>query len=377
MARRLRIAYVVDTWDGVKTGGVLSARRFVEALRERHEVTVVTTGAPGEGQVILPAFHVPGFRKVMREMGFAFAWPRRRVLEEVFRRSDVVHLQFPFPLGLRAVGLARRAGAPVVAAFHVQPQNLLYNVGLRSDALAEATYRLFLRAFFSRADAVVAPSDFARDELVRRGLRVPVEVISNGIAPGFAPRALARPARHEGKFLLAAVGRLAREKRLEVVVEGVRRARSAARIQLVLTGRGPEEERIRRLSATLPLPAEVAFVSDEEVVRLLCTADLLVHASEVELEGMAVLEALGCGTPALVADAPHSAARQFAPSPAFLFRPNDPDDLARRLDALVEAPGLLAAARARCLEAAPSYAFAESVRRVEALYERVARSVPA
>jgi len=374
MARRLRIAYVLDTWDGVKTGGVLSARRFVEALRERHEVTVVTTGAPGVGQVILPAFHVPGFRKVMREMGFVFALPRRRILEEVFRRSDVVHLQFPFPLGLRAVGLARRAGAPVVAAFHVQPQNLLYNVGLRSEALAEATYRFLLRAFFSRADAVVAPSDFARDELVRRGLRVPVEVVSNGIAPAFAPRAFPRSERHQGKFLVAAVGRLAREKRLEVVVEGVRRARHAGRIQLVLTGRGPEEERIRRLGATLPLPAEVAFVSDEELVRLLCTADLLVHASEVELEGMAVLEALGCGTPALVADAPHSASRQFAPSPGFLFRPNDPDDLARRLDALVEAPDLLRSAGERCLEMAPFYAFAESVRRIEALYERVARS---
>jgi len=373
MVRRLRIAYVVDTWDGVKTGGVLSARRFVEALRERHEVTVVTTGEPGEGRVILPAFHVPGFRRVMREMGFAFALPRRRQLEEVFRRSDVVHLQFPFPLGLRAVGLARRVGAPVVAAFHVQPQNLLYNVGVRSELLAEGIYRLLLRAFFSRADAVVAPSDFARDELLRRGLTVPVEVVSNGIAPGFAPLPLARQARHRGRFLVAAVGRLAREKRLEVVIEGVRRSRHAGRIQLVLTGRGPEEERIRRLSASLPLPAEVAFVSDGELVRLLCTADLLVHASEVELEGMAVLEALGCGTPALIADARHSASPQFAASPELLFRPNDPGDLARRLDALVEAPDLLRAARERCLEMAPFYAFAESVRRLEALYRRVAR----
>ena len=30
---RLRIAYVLDVFDGVKTGGVLSAQRFVEALR--------------------------------------------------------------------------------------------------------------------------------------------------------------------------------------------------------------------------------------------------------------------------------------------------------------------------------------------------------
>jgi 1,2-diacylglycerol 3-alpha-glucosyltransferase len=172
------------------------------------------------------------------------------------------------------------------------------------------------------------------------------------------------------------VGRLAPEKRLDVVIEGVRRSRHAARIQLVITGRGPEQERIRALAATLPLPAEVGYVSDEELHRLYRTADLMVHASVVELEGMAVLEALGCGLPALVADAPLSASPLFAAGPDFLFRPGDADDLARRIDALVEAPGLLAQGRARCLERAPTYAFDASVRHLEEIYLRVAGRAP-
>ena len=165
----------------------------------------------------------------------------------------------------------------------------------------------------------------------------------------------------------------AREKRLDVVIEGVRRSRHADRIQLVVTGRGPEEEAIRRRAATLPLPAEVGFVDDAELLRLLRTADLLVHASEVELEGMAVLEALACGTPALVARAPRSAVRQFALSEDFLFSPGDPDDLARRLDALLDAPERLGAARPAALARADGFRFEDSVRRLEALYLRVAR----
>jgi glycosyltransferase involved in cell wall biosynthesis len=211
------------------------------------------------------------------------------------------------------------------------------------------------------------------EELRAHGLRAPAEVVSNGIPPGFGPAAAERPARHLGKALLVAAGRLAREKRLDVVIEGVRRSRHAARIQLVVTGRGPEEAAIRRSAASLPLPAEVGYVEDAELLRLLRTADLLVHASEVELEGMAVLEALACGTPALVARAPRSAVRQFALSEDFLFRPGDPDDLARRLDALLDAPERLRAARPAALARADGFRFEDSVRRLEALYLRVAR----
>lgn len=370
---RLRIAFVADTCEqGTVAGGVLAAARLVEALRARHEVTVVAAGAPGPGRVALPAFYPPLFARVMREMGFVFAVPRRRVLAPLFRRVDVVHVQFPFWLGFRAVAIARAVGTPVVAAFHVQPENLLYNVGLRSDRLVEWLYRLFVARLYGRADAVICPSAFALGELRRRGLTAPAEVISNGVAPGFRPAAPARAAGHRGRFLLLAAGRLAREKRLDVVIEGVRRSRHARRIQLVVTGRGPDEAAVRRSAARLPIPAEVGFVPEETLRNLLATADLLVHASEVELEGLAVLEALACGTPALVARAPRSAATQFALSDDFLFAPGDPDDLARRLDALLDAPDRLRAARAACLARAGSFRLEDSLARLEALYRRVA-----
>jgi glycosyltransferase involved in cell wall biosynthesis len=370
--RRLHVAFVADTFDSTIAGGVRSARRFVDALRERHDVTVVAAGVPGDGSVALPAFYPPIFGGVMREMGFVFAVPRRRTLEDLFRRVDVVHVQFPFWLGMRAAAIANAVGTPLVSAFHVQPENLLYNIGLRSPRLVDWTYRLFVRRLYDRSASVVCPSRFALEELRAHGLRAPAEVISNGIAPGLGPEPLERHERHRGKLLVLAVGRLAREKRLDVTIEGVRRSRHADRIQLVVTGRGPDEAAIRRRAAALPVPAEIGFVSEAELRRLLVTADLLVHSSEVELEGMAVLEALACGTPALVARSARSAAPQFAISDDFLFEPGDAGDLARRLDVLFEAPERLREARPRCLALAGSYRFEDSVRHLEELYLRVA-----
>jgi hypothetical protein len=192
--QRLRIAFVTDLFDDVCNGGVRSARRFVAALAKRHEVVLVTSGPPVPGRVILRSFYIPGFRRLMREMGFAFAIPRRQVLEEAFRHVDVVHVQFPFWAGLRAAAIAREMGKPLVAAFHVQPENLLYNAGLRARALsvplARCIYRFFVRSLYQLADIVICPSAFAAERLQAPVLPVPLRSCATVFRRTFARRPL-------------------------------------------------------------------------------------------------------------------------------------------------------------------------------------------
>jgi 1,2-diacylglycerol 3-alpha-glucosyltransferase len=373
--RRLHIAYAIDTFDGVKTGGVISAKRFVTALRERHDVTVIAGGPSGEGRVGLPRFTIPPFGRVMRQMGFIFAWPSRAVLEPVLRSADVLHVQFPFYLGIRAAALARKLGTPVVAASHLQPENMFHNIGIHSQWLVDQTWRFFIAALFGKVDHVVAPTAFGLHELRSRGLTVPGDIVSNGIPPQFHPERAEREARHRDRFLVLAVSRLAKEKRIDVTIEAVRRCRNSGRIQLMLYGHGPEEARLRRLSATLPVPAEICVVEEEEMPAVMRAGDLLVHASEIELEGMAVLEALGTGLPALVADAPMSAAAGLAISDEFRFRPGDVQDLANKIDHLIEHPERLAAARTASLAAAEGLTLKASIAKIEAIYQRIARPV--
>jgi 1,2-diacylglycerol 3-alpha-glucosyltransferase len=371
--RRLHIAYAIDTYEGVKTGGVISARRFIAALREHHDVTIIAGGPDGEGRVGLPRFTVPPFGRVMREMGFVFAWPSRAVLEPVLRSADVLHVQFPFWMGIRACTLARRLGTPVVAASHILPENMFHNVGIDSKWLMDRTWRFFISSLYGRADHVVSPTAFGLEELRRHGLTVPADIISNGIPPQFHAGPAVREERYRDRFLVLSVSRLAREKRIDVIIEAVRRSRHAARIQLVLCGHGPEEDRLRRLSATLPLPAEVRVVEEDDMPPLMRSADLLIHAAEVELEGMAVLEALGTGLPTLVAEAPMSAASGMAISDTFRFPAGNAEELARRIDHLIDHPDRLAAARQASLAAAEGRTLAASVARLEAIYQKIAR----
>ncbi len=372
---RLRVAYVADTFEGGVSGGTFSAMRFVEALRAEHDVTVLATGGKaGPDRVVLPGLQLP--LRAMKANGFTFALPRRRELEATLTGFDVVHLQFPFWASFVALDCARRAGVPVVAAFHVQPENILRNVGLRTPWMSRAIYKLWVNRLYNRADAVVCPTPFAEEMLRRNGLAVPSHVVSNGVSPAIRRLTVARDPRWADAFLVLMVGRLAAEKRHDLMIEALRRSRHRERIRLVIAGAGPQERALRRLARGLPHPPEIGFFSNAAggpLERLYNTADLLVHCSEVEIEGMAVLEAMSCGLPALVASSPDSAAPRFAVGPEFLFASGDPADLATRVDWLIEHPAELARAREQAHRVSRSYGFDASVARLVDVYRSVVR----
>lgn len=370
--RPMRIAMVLDSWDDTSNGGVVSTRRFTDLLRRSgHEVTVLATGKAEPGKVALRQFRIPLADGIMRKMRFPFAWPDRQILEETLSRQDVVHVQFPFWLGIRAVKVARDAGVPVVSTFHVQAEHLLRNVGIRNQAMADGVYRIFLRTVYDRSDRVVCPSAFAERELERHGLRAPSVVISNGLPPQYRPIPRSAWPDLGGKFAILSVGRLAREKRHDLLVEAIRRSRHEQRIQLVVIGDGPLRRQLEEQARSLTNPPRFLFLAPHELIPYYNAADLDVHAAEVEVECMSVLEAMGCGAPCLIARSPLSATSQFAISDRFLFESGSREELTAKIDWLVEHPDELQEARLRYRQAAEAYRIEASLAKLLAVYAEV------
>jgi glycosyltransferase involved in cell wall biosynthesis len=369
---RLRIAFVADSLHSHSGGGILSGEFVVARLRRDHDVvTVSADGVAADGDDILPALHLPS--RAMREMRFVMAKPDRAVLARAFANVDVVHLQLPFWLSFAALEEARRLHRPVVAGFHVQPENVLHNVGIHSAWLNDGIYRVLVNRFYNKVDAVLCPTAFAAQKLRDHQLTAPTAVISNGVPPDVARGMAASPPKHgprTGPFSILAVGRFAAEKRQDVIIEAVRRSRHRDEIRLTLSGWGPLEVELKRLASSLPNGAEIGFLSREALIEQYRTADLFVHAGEVELEGMSVLESMSAGLPALVADAPESAASKLALDD-FTFPAGDAAALAAKIDALVENPTRLDAAREPYRERARQFDFDASVGKLVELYRMV------
>src|SRR5262249_50631836 len=125
------------------------------------------------------------------------------------------------------------------------------------------------------------------------------------------------------------------------------------------------------LGAELPHMPEIGFVPQERLELLLNTADLFVHCSAVELEGMSVLDALSVGLPAVVAQSPESAASQLALDAYFAFPAGDVDALRQRIDTLIENPARLHDARAAARALAQTYAIDDSVGVLLDTYKRL------
>ncbi len=364
----LKIVFVADNVDGEKSGGVVSTRRFIDYFKKTDDLTVISTGKEDENKVVFPAFYLPFAKRQMQEMDFLFAWPNKKTLTETIKKADLVHIQFPFFLGYQALKIARKLNKPVVFGFHVQPENLMWNIGLNYDWLNAFLYRFFIRTFYNKADLVMSPSEFGKKMLEKFSIQVPVDIISNGLPEQFKPRECIKEPEFEDKFVILMVGRLAKEKRHDLVMQAIKQSKFKDKIQLVVTGQGALRAELIDLGNTLPNPAFFEYVSQEKLITLFNSADLFIHASEIELEGMAVLEAIGCGLPALISDAEHSASAQFALNDDFLFSAGDLESLTTKMDYWIEHESELRASKAAYLEKAQAYAFDVSAQYARALY---------
>ena len=370
----MKIAIVIDAYNR-GNGGCIATMRLVEGLKKRgHEFTIVATKSVEEERFYkVKGFYAPGTKEAQGEMDFMFGIGQKKVLRKAFADVDLVQIQFPFFLARNAAKVAKEMGKNVMGACHVQPQNVTAAMGKESRIMEWLLYKLFNFMLFNRVPLVQCPSQFAANLIWNHGCDAATRVVSNGIPEQYTAGKYERPDFYGDKLVLMNVGRHALEKRQSLLIEGVKRSKYADKILLMLCGKGEMSEELVRLGEELPTKPLVRYITSEEKLQFLNTADMYLHGSIVELESLSCLEAIGCGLPCLIGDSEYSAAPQFAMDDRFLFRRDNADDLARKLDYWYENRDELRASRAKVLDMAENYRFERCLDRMEAIYEEFER----
>ena len=279
-----------------------------------------------------------------------------RMLDEF--RPDILHLHLPNTSAFWALKSKRARAIPWLVHWHSDV------VGPGLDAklkLLYPFYRPFERALLKRADAVIATSPpYLASSRALQPFRDKCSVIPLGLDPARldASAATVGPAwRDAGRLKVLAVGRLSRYKGFEVLL---RAAARVADVEVVIVGEGQQRRRLERLlrrefgddaGQRLRL---IGNVDDAVRNRLMADCDVLCMPSRNRAEafGLALLEAMALGKPAIATRVPGSGMGWVVEDErtGWLVEPGDLDALADLLRRLARDRGALEQAGARARE---------------------------
>jgi len=288
--------------------------------------------------VRVPAAPLPGYR------GFRLGLPSGRVRAALVRhRAEVVHLASPVCLGAYGVVVARRLGLPAIAVYQTDLPS--YARAYRLGRAGEAFAWRWLRGIHNGAARTLAPSTVTATGLLGQGIDN-VWLWGRGVdTRRFDPvkrsqelRAalLARGGAGKGELIAGYVGRLATEKRVELLA-GIT---ALAGVRLVIVGAGPAEATLRR---QMPDAIFLGERRGEELATLYASLDVFVHSGPYETFGQTLQEAAASGLPVVAPAAGGPLDLVADRVTGYLVRPSDPDALTAAVARLAADPAARAA----------------------------------
>jgi glycosyltransferase involved in cell wall biosynthesis len=206
---------------------------------------------------------------------------------------------------------------------------------------------------------IVCVSDFVRRDLIARGFNQgQLVTVPNGIE---MPPPMNR---NEGDYILF-VGRLVGTKGIPYLLKAMKKIDS----KLVICGGGPDQKKLEKMAIRLGITDKVKFpgrVPEEEKLRLFANSKLFVLPSIYESYGIAAAEAMSYGKAVVASDV--GGLPEVVGGGGVLARPKDPNDLAEKINALLNDPGRRRTMGIKAAEIAKEYTWDSSASMMETVY---------
>lgn len=354
----MRILMLSHGYPPVISGVTLVVQKVArEMVRRGHNVTVVTASDSGTEY----RDHDQGVELIrVRSVPNPF-WSEGRLplltydeLQEIVAEAqpDVINTHDSGLLGVQLYRLEHEEGhVPELLTCHYLPRYVTHyvNVGdLVEQVLEEVTWEVTMR-IINGFDHVIFPTRTQKQAFVEEGLEIPSTVISNGLDIGRY-----NPTGPDGKEIVGryqlppgprilVVGRLAKDKKIDVLIRAMRQVTSTHEAYLLLVGRGDDRERLQEVAESLDLRDTVrflGFVPEEDLPALYRQSDIFAIASDVEVQSIPTLQAAATGLPIVAAEAAALPELVETNTNGHLVPPDDPTAFATAIREILDDPAL-------------------------------------
>ncbi|MBL28884.1 MAG: glycosyl transferase family 1 [Rhodospirillaceae bacterium] len=310
----MKIVMMTNTYTPHVGGVARSVEAFTTEYRRRgHRVLVVAPEFDNMPEDEVDVVRIPAIQR-FNGSDFSLALTAPGFLSDRVEAfdPDVFHSHHPFLIGATALRLAHRTETPIVFTHHTMYEQYTHYVPGETKALQRFIVNLST-SYANLCDRVIAPSASVAATLRDRKVSTPIEVIPTGVdlslyARGSGPGFRAIMGIPEKAFVVGHLGRLAPEKNIEFLAEGVARfLTSRKNAHFLVVGQGPSQNALKSVFAEHGLSERIHFAGTVQHP-LLASAykamDVFAFASKSETQGMVLTEAIAAGVPLVALDAP-------------------------------------------------------------------------
>ena len=311
----MRVALFTDTYTPEINGVVSSIVTLQEGLEAMgHDVFIVTTHASiisisYENRVL----RLPGIQ--LKQMyGYVLTSPLHIRAYDIVKEMnpDILHAHTEFGIGIFARIVARLMHKPLVVTYHTTYEDYTHYVNvLKSktfEKLAKRTVSQLSKLYIETSDGAISPSDKTKSMLQGYGLKREINVIPTGLNldrfkfENVNQNEVSRLKSEydlDDKLTILYVGRIAKEKSIDLVIEGFSKIdQSNIPSRLVIVGAGPQEDELKELANKITDEGTVLFLGKKAAHTIPIyyhACDIFVSASLTETQGMTFIEALASG----------------------------------------------------------------------------------
>jgi len=271
--------------------------------------------------------------------------PILQMLDYIQRKkfSEII-ISTPGPIGLTALLAAKMLNLQTSGIYHTDfPQ---YVRILTEDSFLESAAWHYMHWFYGQLDTVFVSSEQYRQSWINRGFDPEkLKIFPRGLDTELFNPARRDPAFWEkygaatnGEVRLLYVGRISREKDLDVLANAYRRLREEGlSVQLFVVGHGPYSQ---ALSETLPDAVFTGYLTGLELATAYASADVFAFPSTTDTFGNVIIEAQASGVPVVVSDSGGPKELVDDKTNGLVTKSHDVEDFTRAIRALIVDPAL-------------------------------------
>ncbi len=370
----MEIAWFTDTWLPARDGVVNSLLSFKKILEKKHNVYIFAPGKKDWQDENIFYFKSKAYSKYP---DYRIASPLpifSKKITKIIRNLeiDIIHSHSPGIVGTYAVVASHSNSLPLVFTYHTFIQDSVYFFSEGMQNFARRLLNIWLRWYFRRCSAIIAPSNYVAERL--KNFHEKIEVIPTGIDIKRFENGDGKKLRERyQKPIILHVGRIVREKNIDLLIDAFPLINKKVDAVVLIGGEGPYKKELMKKVKKKGFQKSIiftGFIKDEELPDYYKAASVFAFPSTYETQGIVALEAMAAGTPVVAARARAIPEFVIDGKTGYLFEPGNKKEMAEKIVMAIEEESM----RKKCREQAKKYDIVKMAERLVDFYEAVIKN---